>query len=83
MRGRADMLQTLRKRQFGMLFTIAAGLMVSLTVAPARAADLDLPTDAKILSGLRGVLRLLRDRDAAEFRLPAWKRSRGALRYCR
>jgi hypothetical protein len=53
MRGRAGMLQTLHKRRFGMLFSIAAGLMVSLTVAPARAADLDLPTDAKILQALK------------------------------
>ena len=53
MTGRAGMLRTLRKRRFGMLFSIAAGLMVSLTVAPARAADLALPTDAKILEALK------------------------------
>jgi hypothetical protein len=33
------MLRALRKRRFGMLFCIVTGLMVSLTVAPARAAD--------------------------------------------
>jgi hypothetical protein len=53
MRGTADMRRTLRKRRFGMLFSIVTGLMVSLTVAPARAADLDLPTDAKILEALK------------------------------
>ncbi len=47
------MLGALRRRRFGMLFSIAAGLMVSLTVAPARAADLDLPTDEKILEALK------------------------------
>jgi hypothetical protein len=36
-----------------MLFSIVAGLMVSLTVAAARAADLDLPTDEKILKALK------------------------------
>ena len=56
---RADMLRALRKRRFGMLFSIAAGLMVSLTVAPARAADLALPTDEKILQALK-VKRLTR-----------------------
>jgi hypothetical protein len=53
MRGRAGMLRTLRKRRLGMLFSIAAGLMVSLTVAPARAADLELPTDEKFLEALK------------------------------
>jgi hypothetical protein len=53
MTGSAGMLRTLRKRRFGMLFSIAAGLMVSLTVAPARAADLELPTDEKILEALK------------------------------
>jgi hypothetical protein len=53
MRGRADMFGALRKHRFGMLFSIAAGLTVSLTVAPARAADLDLPTDEKILEALK------------------------------
>jgi hypothetical protein len=32
---------------------IAAGFMILLTAAPARAADLDLPTDAKILKALK------------------------------
>jgi hypothetical protein len=53
MRGRADMLRTLRKRRFGLLFSIVVGLMISLTVAPARAADLELPTDEKILQALK------------------------------
>jgi hypothetical protein len=53
MRGTAGMLRALRKRRFGMLFSIAAGLMVSLTAPPARAADLELPTDAKILKALK------------------------------
>jgi hypothetical protein len=53
MRGTTHMLRALRKRRFGMLFSIAASLMVSLTVAPARAADLALPTDAKILEALK------------------------------
>jgi hypothetical protein len=47
------MLRILRKRRIGMLFSIAAGLMVSLNVAPAGAADLELPTDAKILEALK------------------------------
>jgi hypothetical protein len=47
------MLLTLRKRRFGMLFSLAAGLMVSLAAAPARAADLELPADAKILKALK------------------------------
>jgi hypothetical protein len=47
------MRRTLRKCRFSMLFSIAAGLMVSLTAVPARAADLDLPTDAKILDALK------------------------------
>jgi hypothetical protein len=53
MRGTADMLRTFRKRRLGTLFSIVAGLMVSLTVAPARAADLALPTDEKILQALK------------------------------
>jgi hypothetical protein len=53
MRDTAHMLRTLRKRRFGMLFSIVAGLMVSLTVAPVRAADLALPTDEKILEALK------------------------------
>ena len=53
MTGRTGMLRTLRKRRFGMLFSIAAGLMVSIAGAPARAADLALPTDAKILEALK------------------------------
>jgi hypothetical protein len=36
-----------------MLFSIAAGLMVSLAAAPAQAADLELPADAKILKALK------------------------------
>ena len=49
MTGRAGMLRELR---FGILFSIVAGgLMVSLTVAPARAADL--LTDEKILEALK------------------------------
>jgi hypothetical protein len=47
------MLRALRKRRVGMLFSIAAGLMVALSAAPAPAADLDLPTDAKILEALK------------------------------
>ena len=47
------MLQALGKRRFGVLFSVVTGLMVSLTVAPARAADLDLPTDEKILEALK------------------------------
>jgi hypothetical protein len=46
------MLRTLRKRRFGMLFSVA-GVMVSLNVVPVRAADLELPTDAKILEALK------------------------------
>jgi hypothetical protein len=53
------MLRALRKRWFGMLFGIITGLMVSLTVAPVRAADFDLPTDAKIQHALK-VKRLTR-----------------------
>jgi hypothetical protein len=53
MRDRIVMLQALRKRRFGMLFSIVAGLMVSLNAGPALAADLDLPTDAKILNALK------------------------------
>jgi hypothetical protein len=53
MRGTADMLRTLRKRRFGMLFSIVTGLMLTLTVASARAADLALPTDEKILQALK------------------------------
>jgi hypothetical protein len=41
MRCTADMLRALRKHRFSMLFSIVAGFMVSLTVAPARAADLE------------------------------------------
>ncbi len=49
MTGRAGMLRALR---VGILFSIVAGgLMVSLTVAPARAADL--LTDEKILEALK------------------------------
>jgi hypothetical protein len=47
------MLRAFRKRRFGILFSIAAGLMASLAGAPARAADLELPTDAKILKALK------------------------------
>jgi hypothetical protein len=57
MRCTADTLRALRKRRFGMLFSIVAG--VSLTVAPARAADLALPTDEKILETLKAK-RLMR-----------------------
>jgi hypothetical protein len=53
MRGTADMLRAFRKRRFGMLFSIVTGLMVSATVAPAQAADLDRPTDEKILEALK------------------------------
>jgi hypothetical protein len=53
MTGRAGMLRALCKRRFGMLFSIVAGLMVFLNVAPARAADLEIPTDAKILQALK------------------------------
>jgi hypothetical protein len=38
MSGTADLLRVLRKRRFGMLLSIVTGLMVSLTVALARAA---------------------------------------------
>jgi hypothetical protein len=37
---RTGMLGVLRKHRFGMLFSIIADLVVSVTVAPARAADL-------------------------------------------
>ena len=37
MKRTADMSRTFRKRRFGMLFSIVTGLMVSLTVTPARA----------------------------------------------
>jgi hypothetical protein len=53
MRCTAEMRRALRKHRFGTLFSIVAGFMVSLTVAPARAADLDLPTDKKILETLK------------------------------
>jgi hypothetical protein len=53
MTGTAGMLGAHRNRRFGMLFSIVAGLLVSLTVAPARAADLALPTDEKILEALK------------------------------
>jgi hypothetical protein len=36
-----------------MLFSIAASLMVSLSAASVRAADLALPTDEKILEALK------------------------------
>jgi hypothetical protein len=45
------MLRALRKRRFGMLFSIVAGFMVYLTVAPAQPADL--LTDEKILEALK------------------------------
>jgi hypothetical protein len=50
MTGSAGMLRALRNRRLCVLFSIAAGLMVSLA---ARAADLELPTDAKILEALK------------------------------
>jgi hypothetical protein len=53
MRRTADMLRTFRKRRLGMLFSIVTGLVVSLTVTPARATDLALPTDEKILQALK------------------------------
>jgi hypothetical protein len=70
MRGTADMLRALRKRRFGMLFSIVTGLMVSLTAAPARAADLDLPTDEKILEALKAerLTRCLHAGNATEMR---------------
>jgi hypothetical protein len=47
------MLRTLRKRRFGVLFSVAAGLMVCLT-AGGQAADLELPAaDQKILDMLK------------------------------
>jgi hypothetical protein len=46
-------------RRFGMLLGIVAGLMGSLIAAPAQAADLDLPTDAKIVKVLKAK-RLMR-----------------------
>jgi hypothetical protein len=36
-----------------MLFAIIASLIVSLSVASTRAADLDVPTDEKILRALK------------------------------
>jgi hypothetical protein len=45
------MIRTLRKRWFGVLFSIAAGVMVSLAAASARAADL--LTEEKILEALK------------------------------
>jgi multidrug efflux pump subunit AcrB len=45
------MLRVLHKYGFGMLFAIVAGLMVSVTVAPVRAADL--VTNEKILDALK------------------------------
>jgi hypothetical protein len=53
MTARTDMCRTFRKRRFGMVFSIAAGLMVSMTVVSARAADLELPTDGQILTALK------------------------------
>jgi hypothetical protein len=53
MRRRVDILRTLRKRRFGVRFSLAVGLIVSLTSLPASAADLDLPTNAKILEALK------------------------------
>jgi hypothetical protein len=53
MTGTAGMLGAHRNRRFGTLFSIVTGLLVSLTVAPARAADLALPTDEKILEALK------------------------------
>jgi hypothetical protein len=52
MRALADMFPA-RKRRFGVLFSIVTGFMGSLIVAPARAADLNLPTDAKIVKELK------------------------------
>jgi hypothetical protein len=53
MTGTAGMLGAHRNRRFGMLFSLVIGVMVSLTVAPARAADLAPPTDEKILKALK------------------------------
>ncbi|MBV9564640.1 MAG: hypothetical protein JOY90_29970 [Bradyrhizobium sp.] len=39
-----------RSRRFGMILSIVTALTGSLIVAPARAADLALPTDAKIVN---------------------------------
>jgi hypothetical protein len=50
---RADMLRTLRRRRFAMLFGLAAILMVALGAASVWAADLALPTDEKILEALK------------------------------
>jgi hypothetical protein len=54
MRGRADIYRARRKRRFGLLLGIAAGLMAAMTAAPARAADLELPSaDKQILDALK------------------------------
>ena len=59
MRGIMDMLRALRVCRFGVLVSIGIGLMVPLAVAPARGADLDLPTDKTILKALKAK-RLMR-----------------------
>lgn len=59
MTGRADMLRARRRPRFGMLFSIVAALLVTLAVPPAWAADLDLPTNEKILEALKAK-RLMR-----------------------
>jgi hypothetical protein len=41
--GESDVLRTLRKRRFATPFSIAAGVMVSLTIAPTQSTDLELP----------------------------------------
>jgi hypothetical protein len=53
MRGRANMLRTRRKLWFGMLFSIAACVMVSVAIVPIWAADLEQLSDDKILEALK------------------------------
>jgi hypothetical protein len=50
MSGRAGMIRALR---FGMLFGTVDGLVVCLPLAPTRAANLDVPTNEKILEVLK------------------------------
>ena len=54
MRGRTDMLRTFRKRWFGMLLSVAAGLIVSVTVASAWSVDLELPETPSAVLDFRG-----------------------------
>jgi hypothetical protein len=47
------MLRTHRKLWLGMLFSIASGVMVCVAIVPIRAADLEQPSDEKILEALK------------------------------